>query len=150
LVSRPIPEEAITMAGFVGNLQELTRRNESFRRVLFTAPNSQLVVMCLRPREEIGLERHDHIDQLFEVVQGDGTAVLDGSPVAISEGAVVMVPAGVEHNIINATSDRTLLLATVYSPPAHRDLLVHQTRADAVADETDHAPEPLPLAVPAG
>jgi mannose-6-phosphate isomerase-like protein (cupin superfamily) len=136
------------MAGFVGNLEELTRRNAFFRRVLFTGPQSQLVVMCLGPNEEIGTERHDRIDQFFRVEQGHGFVVLDGMSHSIREGDAIVVPAGTEHNVINASPDRTLLLSTVYSPPAHRDLLVHATKAEAMADETDH--EPVPAGGPVG
>ena len=131
------------MSGFVGNVTELTRRNEFFRRVLFTAPHSQLVAMCLRPNEEIGTERHDQIDQFLRVEQGQGFVVLDGISHAIADGDGIVVPAGTEHNIINASPDRTLLLSTIYSPPAHRDLLVHATKDDAIADEADHLPPPV-------
>ena len=126
------------MAGFVGNSEELTRRNDCFRRVLFTAPHSQLVLMRLGQGEEIGLERHATIDQFFRVEQGEGTIVLDGTPSAISVGDAVVVPAGTEHNVINRSPDGPLLLYTIYSPPAHRDLLVHRTKAEADADEGDH------------
>jgi mannose-6-phosphate isomerase-like protein (cupin superfamily) len=135
------------MAGFVGNIEDLTRRNDSFRRVLFTGPHSQLVVMRLGPGEEIGLERHDTIDQFFRVEHGQGTAVLDGTSSAISDGDAVVVPAGTEHNVINRSPDGPLLLYTIYSPPAHRDLLVHRTKAEADADEADHG---AALAGPAG
>jgi len=130
------------MAGFVGNIEGLTRANDFFRRVVFTAPHSQLVVMCLGPKEEIGLELHKHIDQFFRVERGEGVVTLNGLRHTITAGDAVVVPAGTEHNVFNTSSDRPLRLYTIYSPPAHRDGVVHATKAAAESDEADH-PEPV-------
>jgi mannose-6-phosphate isomerase-like protein (cupin superfamily) len=132
----------IAMAGFVGNIESLTRANDFFRRVVFTAPHSQLVVMCLGPGQEIGLELHDHIDQFFRVERGEGVVILNGLRHTVSDGDAVVVPAGTEHNVINTSSDGPLLLYTIYSPPAHRDGVIHATKAEAEADEADH-PKPV-------
>ena len=132
----------IMTAGFVGNIERLTRTNDFFRRVVSTAPHSQLVVMCLKPGEEIGVELHEHIDQFFRVEQGDGAVILSGLSHPISAGDAVVVPAGTQHNVINTSAERPLLLYTIYSPPAHRDGVIHATRAEAEADEADQ-PEPV-------
>ena len=131
------------MAGFVGDIEDLTLANAFFRRVVFTAPNSQLVVMYLKPNEEIGVELHEHVDQFFRVERGEGAVTLNGANHAISAGDAVVVPAGTEHNVINTSSDLPLQLYTIYSPPAHRDGLIHTTKAEAEADETDR---PMPVA----
>ena len=123
------------MKGFVQDIEALAVKNEDFRRVLYTAEHSQLVLMALRPKEEIGSEVHT-LDQFFRVEQGSGEAVLDGVRTAIRAGFAVLVPAGAKHNIIN-TGDVALKLYTLYSPPNHRDGVVHHTRADAEAD-TEH------------
>jgi mannose-6-phosphate isomerase-like protein (cupin superfamily) len=124
--------EGIAMKGFVKDIEGLAVKNEEFRRVLYTAKHCQLVVMALKPKEEIGAEVHK-LDQFFRVEQGTGEAVLDGVRTAIRAGFTVVVPAGTKHNIINTGSD-PLKLYTLYAPPNHRDGVVHHTRADAEAD----------------
>ena len=120
------------MKGFVQDIEGLATHNEEFRKVLYTAKNCQLVLMALKPREEIGAEVHT-LDQFFRVEQGRGQAILDGVATAISSGFAVLVPAGARHNIVN-TGTEPLKLYTLYAPPNHRDGVVHHTRADAEAD----------------
>ena len=120
------------MKGFVQDIEGVASANDEFRRVLYTARHTQLVVMALQPREEIGAEVHE-LDQFFRVEEGSGEAVLDGVRTAIRAGFAVVVPAGAKHNIIN-TGSVPLKLYTLYSPPNHRDGVVHHTRADAEAD----------------
>ncbi|PZO07559.1 MAG: cupin domain-containing protein [Lysobacteraceae bacterium] len=123
------------MKGYVEDIESIATRNEDFRQVLYTAQHCQLVVMALKPREEIGAEVHK-LDQFFRVEQGTGEVVLDGVRTAIKAGYAVLVPAGPRHNIIN-TGIGPLKLYTIYSPPNHRDGVAHHTRADAEAD-TEH------------
>jgi mannose-6-phosphate isomerase-like protein (cupin superfamily) len=120
------------MKGFVQDIENLAIQNGEFRRVLYTARNCQLVVMALKPNEEIGAEVHK-LDQFFRVEEGGGEAVLDGVRTTISAGFAVLVPAGTKHNIIN-TGAAPLKLYTLYAPPNHRDGVIHHTRADAEAD----------------
>jgi mannose-6-phosphate isomerase-like protein (cupin superfamily) len=119
------------MRGFIKNIEEIAVKNENFRQVLYTAKNTQLVVMSLKPNEEIGMEVH-HLDQFFRVEEGDGVAILDGVHTVISPGFAVLVPAGTHHNIIN-TGSGYLKLYTLYSPPNHADGTIHHTRAEAEA-----------------
>jgi mannose-6-phosphate isomerase-like protein (cupin superfamily) len=121
------------MKGFVQNVKNLTVTNTDFRRVLYTARHCQLVVMALKPAEEIGAVVHE-LDQFFRIEAGSGIAVVNGVRTAIHAGYGVLVPAGANHNIIN-TGAVPLRLCTIDSPPNHRDGTVHETRADAVADE---------------
>lgn len=120
------------MKGFVQDIEGIAVENEEFRRVLYTASNCQLVVMALKPGEEIGAEVHE-LDQFFRVEEGTGEAVLDGVRSVLSAGFAVLVPAGTNHNIIN-TGSTPLKLYTLYAPPNHRDGVVHHSRADAEAD----------------
>jgi mannose-6-phosphate isomerase-like protein (cupin superfamily) len=120
------------MKGFVKNIEEISVRNQDFRQVLYTAKNCQLVIMALKPGEDIGMEVHK-LDQFFRVEEGKGAAVLDGVCTEIGAGFAVLVPAGTNHNIINTGTD-PLKLYTLYAPPNHRDGVVHHTRADAEAD----------------
>jgi mannose-6-phosphate isomerase-like protein (cupin superfamily) len=122
----------MTMNGFVKNIEGLAVKNDDFRRVLYTAKNCQLVLMALKPKEEIGAEVHK-LDQFFRVEEGSGLAVVDGVSTEISSGFAILVPAGTRHNIINSGSV-PLKLYTLYAPPNHRDGVVHHTRADAEAD----------------
>jgi mannose-6-phosphate isomerase-like protein (cupin superfamily) len=120
------------MKGFVNDIESFARKNEEFRKVIYTAKHCQLVLMALKPKEEIGAEVHK-LDQFFRVEEGTGEAVLDGVRTSIRAGFAVIVPAGMNHNIIN-TGSVPLKLYTLYAPPNHRDGVVHHTRADAKAD----------------
>ena len=120
------------MKGYVQNIESIAIKNKEFRQVLYTAKNCQLVVMALKPKEEIGAEVHK-LDQFFRVEEGTGEAFLDGVSKKISAGFAVLVPAGMNHNIIN-TGSVPLKLYTIYSPPNHRDGVVHHTGADAEKD----------------
>jgi len=121
------------MKGFVKNIEGFATHNEEFRKVLYTATNCQLVLMALKPQEEIGAEVHK-LDQFFRVEQGSGEADLDGVRKPISTGFAVLIPAGTRHNIVN-TGNEPMKLYTLYAPPNHRDGVVHHTRADAEADK---------------
>lgn len=123
------------MKGFVQDIESLSVKNDNFRQVLYTAKNSQLVLMSLKPQEDIGAETHK-LDQFFRVEEGSGEAVLNGARTPIEAGFAVLVPAGVTHNIIN-TGSVPLKLYTLYAPPNHRDGVIHETRADAEGD-TEH------------
>jgi mannose-6-phosphate isomerase-like protein (cupin superfamily) len=120
------------MKGYVQDIETIAFKNDEFRRVLYTAKNCQLVVMALKPGEEIGAEVHQ-LDQFFRVEEGSGLAVLDGVRTEIRGGWAVLVPAGTDHNIIN-TGKVPMKLYTIYSPPNHRDGVVHHTRQDAESD----------------
>ena len=120
------------MRGFVNDIEGLAVRNVHFRQVLYTARNCQLVLMALKPSEEIGEEIHQ-LDQFFRVEEGDGEAVLDGVRTAIRAGFAILVPAGASHNIVN-TGSAPLKLYTLYAPPNHRDGVVHRSRTEAEAD----------------
>jgi mannose-6-phosphate isomerase-like protein (cupin superfamily) len=121
------------MKGFVKNIEALSVANSNFRQVLYTAKNCQLVVMSLKPKEDIGMEVHK-LDQFFRVEEGSGEAILDGIHKPIGTGFAVIVPAGTKHNIVN-TGSAPMKLYTLYAPPNHRDGVIHRTRADAEADK---------------
>jgi len=121
------------MKGYIQNIEDITVKNEEFRHVLYTAKDCQLVVMALKPKEEIGMEVHK-LDQFFRVEEGTGEAILDGVHTAIKAGFAVLVPAGAKHNIVN-TGSVSLKLYTLYAPPNHRDGVVHHTRVEAEKDD---------------
>ncbi|MEK7185544.1 MAG: cupin domain-containing protein [Patescibacteria group bacterium] len=121
------------MKGFVANIEKLATENKNFRQVLYTAKNSQLVLMSLKPGEEIGEEVHQ-LDQFFRCESGSGAAVLDGVSNELTDGVAVVIPAGTKHNIINS-SNVPMKLYSIYSPPNHRDGVVHKTKAEAESDE---------------
>jgi mannose-6-phosphate isomerase-like protein (cupin superfamily) len=126
------------MTGFVGKIEELTLANTYFRQVIFTAPHSQLVLMSLLPKEEIGMEMHANVDQFFRIEKGQGKVIVNGEESVVSDGFAIVVPAGTEHNLINTSEVDELKLYTIYSPPNHPDGKIHKTKAEATADETDH------------
>ena len=118
------------MKGYTINIEKETLANTDYRRVLYTGKNSQLVLMSLKPGEEIGMEVH-HLDQFLRFEKGTGKAVLDGVEHEISDGFAVVVPAGTNHNFINTSATEDLKLYTVYSPPEHIDGIVRATKAEA-------------------
>lgn len=122
------------MKGYVLNIEEETTKNENFRKVLFTANYSQLVVMSLNPGEDIGDEVHG-LDQFIRVEEGEGKVVLDGVESAFNKDFAVVIPAGTRHNIINTSADSKMKLYTLYSPPEHKHDTVQATKAE---DEEDH------------
>lgn len=123
------------------DIVKLAKENDDFRRVVFTSVNSQLVLMKLQPGEEIGMEVHETTDQVFYFVEGKGQAIVDGRPTEVKKHDIVVVPAGLMHNIVNREEHDKLRFFTVYSPPAHEPGTVHHTREDALADEHDYAPK---------
>src|SRR5690606_28099352 len=124
--------------GYVDNIEDRTLENTDFRRVLYTGAHLQLVLMSLQPGEEIGKEVHPDIDQFFRVEQGKATLLIDGVSHTLEHDDIAIVPAGAEHNVINA-GDAPLKLYTLYGPPEHRDGTVHATAAIAEArHEADH------------
>jgi mannose-6-phosphate isomerase-like protein (cupin superfamily) len=123
--------------GYGVDLEKETKRNRYFRRVLYTAGNSQLVLMSLKPKEEIGAEVHKGIDQFFRVEQGRGAVVINGVRHAVKDGSGIIVPAGARHNVINTSSSQSLKLYTIYSPPDHKDKIIHRTKAEAMAKDKE-------------
>jgi mannose-6-phosphate isomerase-like protein (cupin superfamily) len=119
------------MRGYVTNIENDTFENTDFRRVLYTAKNTQLVLMNLRPKEDIGEETHT-LDQFIRVEAGIGSAILDGVKHRISDGFAVVIPAGTKHNIVNDSETEEMKLYTLYSPPEHRDGTVRKTKSDAL------------------
>jgi mannose-6-phosphate isomerase-like protein (cupin superfamily) len=121
------------MSGYVTNIERDTLENQDYRRVLFTGRNTQLVLMTLQPGVEIGLETHEEHDQFIRVEAGSGIAILNGEKHDLSDGVAVVIPAGVEHNVINTSKREPLRLYTLYSPPEHPDGTVHRTKRDEPA-----------------
>jgi len=121
--------------GFVTDIETETVKNTDFRRVLYTGKFSQLVLMCLKPGEEIGAEVHDDIDQFFRFEEGEGAVVIDGVKHAVRDGSAVVVPSGANHNVLNTSKTADLKLYTIYSPPEHQDKVVRKTREEAMARE---------------
>ena len=117
------------MSGYVINIEKTTMQNENFRKVLNTAKNSQLVVMSLLPGEEIGTEVHD-LDQFIRFESGRGKVILDGKEHEVEDDWAVVIPAGVEHNVINTSGSEKMKLYSIYSPPEHPEGTVHPTKAD--------------------
>lgn len=125
------------MKGFFANIEKATLENDNFRKVLYTAKHCQLVLMSLKPGEDIGKEVHEENDQFFRFEAGEGKAVIDGNEYTLEDGVSVIVPSGAEHNIINTSSTEDLKMYTIYSPPHHKDGIVRPTKEEAEANEAD-------------
>ena len=125
------------MHGFKGGIEKLTLANSNFRQVLYTGKHSQLVLMSLKPREEIGMEVHTDNDQFFRFESGKGQVIIDGTVYDVKDGDAVIVPAGAQHNVINVSDTDDLKLYTIYSPAHHKDGIVRATKQDAVANEAE-------------
>jgi mannose-6-phosphate isomerase-like protein (cupin superfamily) len=128
--------------GFVGNIEEQTTSNTDYRRVLYTGKYSQLVLMNLKPGEEIGEEVHDDVDQFFRFEAGEGKVVIDGANHRVKDGSAVVVPSGARHNVVNTSKTAELKLYTIYSPPEHQDGIVRKTKKDADEQEEHYDGKP--------
>jgi mannose-6-phosphate isomerase-like protein (cupin superfamily) len=125
------------MKGFSADIEKSTLENDKFRKVLYTGKHCQLVLMCLKPKEEIGMEVHEENDQFFRFEEGEGKCVIDGHEYALKDGSAIIVPAGARHNIINTSATGNLKLYTIYSPAHHKDGIVRSTKAEAEANEAE-------------
>jgi mannose-6-phosphate isomerase-like protein (cupin superfamily) len=125
------------MKGFNANIEKETLENDNFRKVLYTSKHSQLVLMSLRPKEEIGMEVHPNNDQFFRFEKGRGKCLIDGNEYEVEDGSAIVVPAGAEHNIINLSDSEDLKLYTIYSPAHHKDGIIRTTKEEAEANEAD-------------
>jgi mannose-6-phosphate isomerase-like protein (cupin superfamily) len=125
------------MKGYFINIDEATKANTNFRQVLYTGKHSQLVLMALKPLEEIGMEVHNDNDQFFRFEMGKGKVIIDGNEYVVGDGAVIVVPAGAQHNVINTSETDDLKLYTIYSPAHHKDGIVRATKEEAAANEAE-------------
>ncbi len=132
----------MTTKGYVVDLEKQTKDNTDFRRVLYTAKHSQLVLMSLNPGEEIGEEVHEHLDQFFRFEAGEGMVLIDGVKQNVGDGDCAIVPAGASHNVTNTSKSSTLKLYTIYSPPEHQDKVVRHTKKDALAVPEEYDGKP--------
>ena len=123
--------------GFHANIEDLTLQNTDFRHVLYTGEHSQLVLMSLKPGEEIGMEAHETVDQFFRFELGTGKVIINKYEYLVSNGDVIIVQAGCKHNVVNTSTTTNLQLYTVYSPANHIDGTVHKTKSDATEEHFD-------------
>jgi len=130
------------MKGYATAIEKETLKNSDFRRVLYTGKYSQLVLMNLKPMEEIGMETHNDRDQFFRFEEGEGKVVIDGVEHKVKDGDAVIVPAGAKHNVVNTSKKLKLKLYTIYSPPEHQDKVVRHTKADAEASPEEYDGKP--------
>ncbi len=128
--------------GFKTSIEKETLKNTDFRRVLYTGKYSQLVLMSLKPNEEIGMETHNTVDQFFRFEEGEGKVIIDQTEYKVKDGDAVIVPSGAKHNVINTSSQKALKLYTIYSPPEHQDKVIRKTKADAQAQPEEYDGKP--------
>lgn len=125
--------------GYHNNIEQVTLSNETFRTVLYTSQHCQLVVMTLKPNEEIGMETHPDNDQFFRFEAGAGKVIINDSEYIVGDGHAVIIPAGSQHNVINTSQTESLKMYTIYSPAHHEDGTVHLTKADAEKSHEEFA-----------
>jgi len=126
------------MKNYVDNIETQTLQNNYFRKVLFTGKNEQLVVMSLKPGENIGMEIHPNTDQFIRIERGTGKVILDGEESVVEDDFAIVITAGTEHDLINTSETEDLKLYTVYGPPNHPEGTVHETKAEADEYEREH------------
>lgn len=136
-LERKSRSERRIMKGFCDNIEKSTLENDNFRKVLYTGKHSQLVLMSLKPSEDIGMETHEENDQFFRFESGTGKVVIDGNEYEVSDGSAVVVPMGAEHNVINSLDSEPLKLYTIYSPAHHQDGVIRATKEEAEADSPE-------------
>lgn len=126
-----------TVKGFAANIEQDTLDNGKFRKVLYTGKYSQLVLMSLLPKEEIGTETHEGTDQFFRFEKGRAKVIINSAEYNVADGSAVVIPAGATHNIINTSDSEELKLYTIYSPPHHKDGIVRGTKEEAAANSQE-------------
>jgi len=117
------------MKGYNSSIEKDTKSNTDYRRVVFTGKYSQLVLMSLKPLQDIGMEVHEDVDQFFRFEEGEGKVIINGVEHKVKDGDAVIVPAGAKHNIINTSEKVDLKLYTIYSPPEHKAGTVEHVKA---------------------
>ena len=122
------------MKGYTTNIEKDTLGNNNFRRVLYTGKHSQLVLMSLAPKEEIGMEVHEENDQFFRFEKGQGRCIIDGNEYELKDKVAIVVPAGAQHNVINTSGEEELKMYTIYSPAHHKDGIIRATKEEAEAN----------------
>ncbi|MBU0706284.1 cupin domain-containing protein [Patescibacteria group bacterium] len=125
------------MKGFFANIEKDTLENSNFRKVLYSAKHCQLVLMSLKPGEEIGMEVHEENDQFFRFESGEGMCIIDGNEYQLKDGVSIIVPSGAQHNVINTSETDELKMYTIYSPAHHKDGTIHATKEDAESDDEE-------------
>lgn len=125
------------MKGFKSNIEKDTVKNKNFRKVLYTSAHSQLVLMSLKPKEEIGAETHAENDQFVRFEGGNGRVEIDDNKYMVKDGDAVVIPAGARHNVINTSATEELKIYTIYSPPHHKDQIVRRTKEEAEANDEE-------------
>ncbi len=125
------------MKGYKSNIEKETLKNKNFRKVLYTSAYSQLVLMSLKPKEEIGAETHEENDQFVRFEGGRGRVEIDDNKYTVKDGDAVVIPAGARHNVINTSATDELKIYTIYSPPHHKDQIVRKTKEEAEANEEE-------------
>lgn len=125
------------MKGYKDNIEKLTEENENFRKVLYTGKESQLVLMSLNPKEDIGEEVHAENDQFFRFEAGEGKVIIDGNEYTVGDGDAVVVPKGASHNVLNTSDTNKLKFYTIYSPAHHKDGIVRATKEEALQNEAE-------------
>lgn len=126
------------MHAFIKDIEKITLDNHFFRQVVYTGQHLQVVLMSLKPGEEIGREVHAIVDQFLRIEAGEGKVIINNEERSVRTGDAIVVPAGAQHNLINTSSEHALKLYTIYAPPHHKDGIVHATKQDAESDTEDH------------
>ncbi|MBM3228675.1 cupin domain-containing protein [Candidatus Pacearchaeota archaeon] len=123
---------------YFSNIEKETLKNKNYRKVLFTGAKMQLVVMNLKPGEDIPSEVHKTIDQFIRIEEGEALVRINEKEISLKDDDIVIIPAGNQHYVKNTSSDRNLKFYTIYSPPEHAPGTIHATKADAEAAEHEH------------
>ncbi|MBK6751176.1 MAG: cupin domain-containing protein [Acidobacteria bacterium] len=130
------------MKGYKSNIEKETLKNKNFRKVLYSGQHLQLVLMSLKPKEEIGAEVHAENDQFLRFEGGKGRVIIDKTTYNVKDGDAVIVPAGAKHNVINVSASEDLKLYTIYAPPHHKDQIVRKTKEEAQANDEEFDGKP--------
>jgi len=125
---------------YYGNLEEETLSNIYYRHVIYTSKTLQIVLMSIKPTEEVGMEIHPNNDQFVRVEKGEAKVILGSEgnfEHILKAGEAVVVPANTYHNIINVGPE-SLQIYTIYSPPEHEAGLIEKYKSRTEMKETRH------------
>ena len=71
--------------------------------VLDVQPESMTIRIVLLPDHQLYYHSHEHRDEVWTVMSGEGKVILDGDERCVRAGDTVTMKAGVKHTVIAST-----------------------------------------------
>jgi quercetin dioxygenase-like cupin family protein len=93
------------------------RADKMGKATLFESPRLLVGLNAFEPGQSHALHTHAGMDKVYQVIEGDGTFLLDGRELAMTAGDLLVAPDGVPHGVRNTSARRLLVLAILAPAP---------------------------------